>query len=204
MKNQNQTSFHRTSTNTTLFNTQLAENEIEVLRQLALGHSTAMDYLFDTYYEMLCNRALSYVKDSVKAEDIVQDVLLNIWKKREQLNVQISLKAYLLRCVTNRSLNHLRDNKRYMVELEETIEDNSCGIEEGMYYNETESIIFKYIDRLSPRCRQVFIMNRIDQMKYKEIAAELDVSVKTVEHHIAKALAYLRKQLGGMREMAYC
>lgn len=204
MINQNQTSFHRTSTNTTLFNTQLAENEIELLRQLALGHSTAMDYLFDTYYEMLCNRALNYVKDSVKAEDIVQDVLLNIWKKREQLNVQISLKAYLLRCVTNRSLNHLRDNKGYMVELKETIVDNSCGIEEVIYYNETESIIVKCIERLSPRCRQVFVMNRIDQMKYKEIAAELDVSVKTVEHHIAKALAYLRKQLGGMREMAYC
>ena len=204
MKNQYQTSYQLKPTNTSLFNTQLTENEIEVLRQLALGHSSAMDYLFDTYYEGLCNKALRYVKDSVKAEDIVQDIFLNIWKKRENLSIQISLKAYLSRCVTNRSLNHLRDNRKYMVELEETLVDNSFGVEEDIYYKETEKIISKCINRLSPRCRQVFIMNRIEQMKYKEIASELDVSVKTVEHHIAKALAYLRTQFGGMREMAYC
>ncbi len=124
-----------------------------------------MDYLFDTYYEVLCNKALRYAKDYVKAEDTVQDIFRNIWKKRGNLNMQISLKAYLSRCVTNRSLNHIRDNRKYMVELEETLVDNSCGVEEDTYYEETEKIIYKLINRLSPRCCQVFIMNRIEQMK---------------------------------------
>ena len=77
--------------------------------------------------------------------------------------------------------------------------DVSAGVEEKIYYNETEQIIMNEVNKLSPRCRQIFIMNRLDQMKYKEIAAELEISVKTVEHHIAKGLHILRNSLAGLR-----
>jgi len=109
-----------------------------------------------------------------------------------------------MKCVTNRSLNYLRDRKTHTNELDEQIVDNSLSIEERIYYGETEQIILDHINTLSPRCRQIFIMNRIDQMRYKEISQELGISIKTVEHHIAKALHYMRDRLTGLRKMSYC
>ena len=124
---------------------------------------------------------------------------MTIWKKRAQIKIESSLKAYLYRSVTNRSLNYLRDKRNQVEEIEDKYMDVSADVEEKMYYNETEQIIMNEVNKLSPRCRQIFIMNRLDQMKYKEIAAELEISVKTVEHHIAKGLHILRDSLAGLR-----
>ena len=139
------------------------------------------------------------VKDDSAAEDVVQEVMLKIWKKRAQIKIESSLKAYLYRCVTNRSLNYLRDKRNHAEQIEDTYLDVSADVEEKIYYSETQEIIMEHVNKLSPRCRQVFIMNRLDQMKYKEIAAELEISVKTVEHHIAKGLMILRESLAGLR-----
>ena len=150
-------------------------------------------------YNSLCNHALRLVKDAFVAEDVVQEVMMTIWKKRAQIKIESSLKAYLYRSVTNRSLNYLRDKRNRVEEIEDRYMDISADVEEKIYYNETEQIIMNEVNKLSPRCRQIFIMNRLDQMKYKEIAAELEISVKTVEHHIAKGLHILRESLAGLR-----
>jgi RNA polymerase sigma-70 factor (ECF subfamily) len=180
-----------------------ASQEEEILRQLKLGQAKAIDYLFDQYYNLMCNKALSYVKNTNRAEDIVQDVFLNIWRKRSEINIHSTFKGYLLKCVTHRALNYIRDSKSHCAELDDQIMDNSLGIEDEMYYNDTEQIIMHYIDTLSPRCRQIFIMNRIDQMKYKEISNELGISIKTVEHHIAKALHFMRERLSDLKQLSY-
>ncbi len=161
-----------------------------------------MDFMFDNYYNALCNHALRMVNDDSASEDIVQEVMLTIWKKREQIKIESSLKAYLYRCVTNRSLNYLRDKRNQVEEIEDKYMDVSADIEEKIYFSETQEMIMEHVNKLSPRCRQVFIMNRLGQMKYKEIAAELEISVKTVEHHIAKGLHILRESLGGLRMAA--
>ena len=181
----------------TLTSTKEVENSI--IARLTAGNHAAMDYLFDNYYNSLCNHALRLVKDATAAEDVVQEVMMTIWKKRTQIKIESSLKAYLYRSVTNRSLNHLRDKRNQVVEIEDKYLDVSADVEQKIYYNETEQIIMNEVNKLSPRCRQIFIMNRLDQMKYKEIAAELEISVKTVEHHIAKGLHILRDSLAGLR-----
>ena len=186
-------------TTTTLTLTSTKEVESNIIASLTAGNHDAMDYLFDNYYNSLCNHALRLVKDATAAEDVVQEVMMTIWKKRTQIKIESSLKAYLYRSVTNRSLNHLRDKRNQVVEIEDKYLDVSADVEQKMYYNETEQIIMNEVNKLSPRCRQIFIMNRIDQMKYKEIAAELEISVKTVEHHIAKGLHILRDSLAGLR-----
>lgn len=182
----------------------ISSKEKEILKQLKLGQHEAMDYLFDSYYNMMCNKALSYVKNSNRAEDIVQDVFLNVWKKRTEINIHSTFKGYLLKSVTNRALNYIRDKKTPTAELTDQIMDHSLSIEEEIYYSETEQMILEYIDKLPPRCRQIFIMNRIDQMKYKEISKELGISIKTVEHHIAKALHFMREKLAGLKQLSYC
>ena len=186
-------------TTPTLTLTSTKEVESNIIASLTAGNHAAMDYLFDNYYNSLCNHALRLVKDASIAEDVVQEVMMTIWKKRAQINIDSSLKAYLYRSVTNRSLNHLRDKRNQVVEIEDKYLDVSADVEEKIYYNETEQIIMNEVNKLSPRCRQIFIMNRLDQMKYKEIAAELEISVKTVEHHIAKGLHILRESLAGLR-----
>ena len=191
------TTLKPTTTTITLTSTKEVENSI--ISRLTAGDHAAMDYLFDNFYNSLCNHALRLVKDASVAEDVVQEVMMTIWKKRTQIKIESSLKAYLYRSVTNRSLNHLRDKRNQVVEIEDKYLDVSADVEQKMYYNETEQIIMNEVNKLSPRCRQIFIMNRIDQMKYKEIAAELEISVKTVEHHIAKGLHILRDSLAGLR-----
>ena len=186
-------------TTTTLTLTSTKEVESNIIASLTAGNHAAMDYLFDNFYNSLCNHALRLVKDASVAEDVVQEVMMTIWKKRAQINIESSLKAYLYRSVTNRSLNHLRDKRNQVEEIEDKYMDVSADVEEKIYYNETEQIIMNEVNKLSPRCRQIFIMNRLDQMKYKEIAAELEISVKTVEHHIAKGLHILRDSLAGLR-----
>jgi len=183
----------------TLTLTSTKEVESNIIASLTAGNHDAMDYLFDNYYNSLCNHALRLVKDATAAEDVVQEVMMTIWKKRTQIKIDSSLKAYLYRSVTNRSLNHLRDKRTQVVEIEDKYLDVSADVEEKIYDNETQQIIMNEVNKLSPRCRQIFIMNRLDQMKYKEIAAELEISVKTVEHHIAKGLHILRDSLAGLR-----
>jgi len=183
----------------TITSTSTKEVETDIIARLAASEHDAMEYLFDNYYNSLCNHALRFVKDASVAEDVVQEVMLTIWKKRAQIKIESSLKAYLFRSVTNRSLNHLRDRRNRVEEIEDKYMDVSADVEEEIYYNETEQIVMEHVNRLSPRCRQIFIMNRLDQMKYKEIAAELEISVKTVEHHIAKGLHILRDSLAGLR-----
>jgi len=186
-------------TTPTITSTSTKEVENNIIARLAAGNHVVMDYLFDNYYNTLCNHALRLVKDASVAEDVVQEVMMTIWRKRAQIKIESSLKAYLYRSVTNRSLNHLRDRRNRVEEIEDKYMDVSADIEERIYYNETEQIIMNEVDKLSPRCRQIFIMNRFDKMKYKEIAAELEISVKTVEHHIAKGLHILRDSLAGLR-----
>ena len=186
-------------TTTTLTLTSTKEVENSIISRLTAGDHAAMDYLFDNFYNSLCNHALRLVKDATIAEDVVQEVMMMIWKKRAQIKIESSLKAYLYRSVTNRSLNYLRDKRNRVEEIEDRYMDISADVEEKIYYNETEQIIMNEVNKLSPRCRQIFIMNRLDQMKYKEIAAELEISVKTVEHHIAKGLHILRDSLAGLR-----
>ena len=106
-------------TTTTLTLTSTKEVESNIIASLTAGNHDAMDYLFDNYYNSLCNHALRLVKDASVAEDVVQEVMMNIWKKRAQIKIESSLKAYLYRSVTNRSLNHLRDKRNQVVEIED-------------------------------------------------------------------------------------
>lgn len=172
-------------------------NEQEMLQQLKVGNSKALDYLFSEYYDLLCQRVSHIIKDREYAEDIVQEIFMNIWKKRETLEIKISLKAYLLRSAMNRSLNYIRDNKVKFQEIEFDLEDSSLSIQLTLEKNDFEARINAYIDMLPPKCKAVFVLNRFDQMKYKEIAEMLNISVKTVENHIAKALAFLRIKVYG-------
>ena len=164
---------------------------------LKAGDPKSIDLLFENYYNYLCGIAFRMINDDNYAEDIVQDLLLNIWRKKENLDINISLGAYLKRATINRSLNHLRSNHS---KLEDSISppdimSQDKGSQDIMEQTELESQIHKIIEQLSPKCKIVFKMSRFEEMTYQEIAETLSLSVKTVENHIAKALKILRISL---------
>ncbi len=177
-------------------------NDSEFLRLLSTDGDKAMRYLYDEYYTSMCYAVYRVLPDRNAAEDIVQEVFLEVWNKREKLNVTSSLKSYLRRACVNRTLNHIR-NKKIKFEEEETasvIPDDGIRAQRSMEVDELKTEIRSAIDELPEKCRIVFSMSRYEEMSYKEIAEKLEISIKTVENQISKALKYLRNALSEYAE----
>lgn len=159
---------------------------------------SGFESLFQVNYQPLCAAAYRIVQDKDIAEDIVQDVFINVWEKREILDISISVKAYLFKSTINQSLNHIKKvsniNQREARYSSEAGEDVN-STEQIIALKETRQRIDAAINALPDGCRTVFILSRYEHLSYKEIASELGISVKTVENQMVKALKHLRKCL---------
>jgi RNA polymerase sigma-70 factor, ECF subfamily len=156
------------------------------------------EQLFRDYFNQLLNFAYNMVKDEEIARDIVQQVFLNVWNKREAIKIRTSYQGYLYRSVYNSSLNHLRLKSRFVrISNDSDIESQSDWHEQEGKIIEDERIkrLQIAIDKLPVKCRAVFTLNRFENMTYKEVATHLGISVKMVEKQIAKALKFLRAEL---------
>ena len=123
---------------------------------------------------------------------------LKFWRKREKIVITTSLKAYLRRAAVNKTLNYIRDQK-VKPDGEDRLpplESKSVSINQQLEAAELKILIDRSIDQLPKRCRLVFVLSRFEDMSYQEIADKLDISIKTVENQISKALKYLRASLG--------
>ena len=172
--------------------------ERQVLASLEKGSETAIEMLFKTYYQPLCQYAYTFLRDKDEAEEVVQSAFINIWDKRAEINIQTSVKSYLYRAVRNSCLNvikHQRVRKEH--EAHETAfgEPVYEGASQGVIASELERKIAAAIKELPEQCRLVFQLSRFEELKYAEIADQLDISVKTVENHMGKALRIMREQL---------
>ncbi len=154
--------------------------------------------LFRTHFKGLCSFALKYVKDLDTAKEIVQDSFLSLWEKREQIDLSKPVKSYLTTAIYNKSLNHLRDNKKFnsdILNFEELYPFNENERNDRLVTNELNRKIHDSINELPEKCREIFMMNRFEDLKYREIAEKLDISIKTVETHMSKALQHMRSRL---------
>lgn len=137
------------------------------------------------------------VRERAIAEELVQDVFVELWDRRATLQFSESFRAYLLRAARNRALNHIR-HAHVEARAEPWIESPSPpspGAFDDMMEREIDRAVASAIDRLPDRCRQIFRMSRLDGLKYREIADILDISVKGVEAQMGKALKLLREDL---------
>ncbi|MGN6603213.1 MAG: RNA polymerase sigma-70 factor [Ginsengibacter sp.] len=150
---------------------------------------------FDQHYQRLCSYAYSYLKDEESCEDIVQDIFIKIWTNRQDLIGSEQLKFYVFSAVRNNCLTWLQKNKKYrLVEMKDEDEPGEITIKldpEDKKANPTE-LIAKALDQLPPKCREVFLLSRISNLTYLQIADNLGISVKTVENQMGKALKILR------------
>lgn len=170
-----------------------------LLSRLQAGEQSALKELFFLYYDALVAFARPILKDEERARDMVQDVFFKLWERREDLNISSSLKAYLYMAVKNHALNALKREERMEWTDEESSLEARSGVHEAPYEQLREKDLQRKLsaclDLLPEKCRQVFELSRFDEMSNKEIAACLEISVKTVENHMTKALGMLRKNL---------
>ena len=157
-----------------------------------------LEELFKAHFAFLCNFARQYVHDDDVAQDICQGVFSRLWEKREEMDPNQSIKSYLFTSVKNRCLNYIRDHRKYR----SRILDLDCGdIDFGQddhdlfAVEELRQRIEETLNSLPDKCRQVFELSRYRQMKYSEIAEEMNIAQKTVEAHMSKALKTLKEAL---------
>lgn len=171
-------------------------NEKLLLQHLYEGNQQAFEQIFNQYYQQLCSFAFQFLKEDLGAEEIVQDVFCAIWEKRSTQQID-SVKSYLYQAVRNKCLNAIKhievreeykQQNKYQLDLEENSEEENDS-------NELTQNLKTTIDAMPEMRKKVFLMSKYDGLKYSEIASALGISVKTVENHMGKALAFLRDEM---------
>ncbi len=154
--------------------------------------------IFRTYYQPLCNYAYSFLNDRDEAEEVVQASFITVWEKRNSMDIESSFKSYLYRMVRNSCLNVIKHEKvkqqhsNYQVAFGENSHE---PVSQAVLKTELENKIQEAMKTLPEQCRLVFQLSRFEELKYSEIAEQLQISVKTVENHMGKALKIMREQL---------
>lgn len=172
--------------------------EDKLLTALNQGEEWALDSLFRAHYTYLCQAVFRVIGDRNLAEDLVQEVFYDMWRKRASLRIHQSVRAYLKRAAINRTLNYIRDQK--MIIDDETalpydLASNQSGAVQLMEAAELKQHIEAAIGELPHRCRMIFGLSRFEEMTNRQIAEQLNISIKTVENQMTKALRILREKL---------
>lgn len=159
---------------------------------------TAFEEIFKNNYRALCSYSNQLVISPQLAEEIVDDVFFNLWKNRKKIHITCSFQSYLIISIRNRSLDCLRKSKgekQYLLEHAESVQCKQSIAYEVMVYEELCRHIERAINELPEQCRVVFQLSRDQGLPYKEIARALNISIKTVDTQIGRALKYIRKTI---------
>lgn len=177
--------------------TQSSEDQL-LVTQIQAGNHEAYEAVFLNYYDGLLGYATTYLKSEDMAEEVVQELFYSFWKKRASLELQTSLSSYLYRAVRNACLNHIKHEKvrqAYQSHGKREYEASAHQFNDPVLALELAAQIEKAIEQLPDARRQIFVMNRYEGLKYREIAEKLGLSIKTVEAQMSKALSTLREHL---------
>jgi RNA polymerase sigma-70 factor (ECF subfamily) len=154
--------------------------------------------LFTEHFVGLCRFASGFVKDEEAAREIVQDAFVNLWEKRDSIDLSKSVKSYLSTSVRNKCLNYLRDHKKFsrnLLELENLSGEGPYAQSDKLVESDIREQIDRAMEELPEKCREIFYLSRYQHLKYQQIANKLQISVKTVETQVSKALQHMRIRL---------
>lgn len=172
--------------------------DITHIKKLKEGDIESFDFLFNKYYKDLVHFCNVFLKDQSNSEDIVQDIFFRLWENREKLSIESSLKSYLMTAAKNNCFEELkhqevvRTHQDYVMSRNDIIDYDT---EHYLLYSELNERLQDAMQKLPEDMRSIFEMNRFGNLKYREIAEKMNVSVRTVESKISKTLELLRKQL---------
>ena len=168
---------------------------------LQSGNALAYSFLMDTFHQRLCVYAYGLTNDYDQAEDIVQNVFVRIWRRRDQLKATYSLKSFLYKSVYNEFIDQYRKRKKVFALEKKHIDALSYTVEyEDDDMERLIALVKSEIQNLPPKCRETFLLSKVEGLSNMEIADYLNVSIKSVEAHMTKAFSLLRSKIGEKTE----
>lgn len=180
-------------------------SEQEWLLALRKGDEQALRRIFDRHYPPLLGDVYRIVPDEDAGQDLVQEVFVELWRKRAELDIHTSLRAYLRRAAVNRALTYLKNQRRLRFDGDDwsqTADTSHHDIRRQEEQESLEQALHRAIATLPEKCRVVFSLSRFEQRSHREIAEQLGISVKTIENQITKAMRMLRDALVGHSDLS--
>lgn len=174
------------------------DNGEHLIQLPAIKDEAAFEQVFKTHFKNLHAYACTITKQEAAAEEIVQQIFVKLWERSEELSISGSVAAYLYRAVYNESLNYLKHQKVRAVHqkyVEHSMKNENEHAGKKLSLKELEGRLAQALNELPEQCRTIFQMSRFEELRYKEIADRLGISVKTVENQMGKALKLLRVKL---------
>jgi RNA polymerase sigma-70 factor (ECF subfamily) len=178
---------------------------LDIFKRIVNNDVQAYEILFKEYYKFLCSYAFGLTKERHVAEEIVEDFFVDLWNKRQKINITTSVRSYFISSVHNRCLNYLQREKSKFISSQEisklidqegTVGDRLIDAEvPSLLANELESVLSKAIEKLPSGAKEIFLLSRYDDLSYEEIAQKLNVSLNTVKTQMKVALSKLREYL---------
>lgn len=171
-------------------------DDIELLRRLSKDEKKSFEIIYERYWERLYHLCFYYTLSREEAEDLVMNVFTSLWKNRSKIEI-VNLEYYLVKAAKNQSLKFILKQQRKREQLQKLKERNSRLLnsnhspEQLLEAKELSSRFYNNLQELSPKTQKIFLLNREKGFTYEQIARDLDISVKTVEYHISKALHIL-------------
>lgn len=173
----------------------------DTIRRFREGDAEAFDLVYRQYSRKLYFFALGLVKDEETSKDLVQEVFVNLWEKKEQVNLNLNFENYIFTIVYNSIRKYFR-KKAIEIKVMDHVLKNSPDFMEttdkDLIYSELLDIANETIENLPHRRKTVYKLNKQEGMKIKEIASKLDISPRTAENHLSRALKYLKEELAGI------
>ena len=176
----------------------MEENETLVIRRLREQDEATFEQVFKAHYKSLHAYACTIVRDDATAEEMVQNVFFRLWERVAGLTITAPLRAYLFRAVHNESLNylkHARVRTAHQLHIAHRSEQFGDEAPRRIQHRELTEKLHEALNELPEQCRTIFQLSRFEELRYREIADRLDISVKTVENQMGKALRLLRSKL---------
>ena len=173
-------------------------NYNEVTDDLSTNSEVVFEHLFKKHFRELHAYAFSLLKDWDIAEEIVQGMFLKLWERNDAVQIRTSIKSYLYKSVYHDSLNYLRGQKvqlKYQTTTAYSMKNHTDDAAGKLTMSELERHLQQALSKLPEKCRAIFHLSRFEELKYQEIASQLEISIKTVETHMGKALRILRKEM---------
>ena len=173
-------------------------NDTLLIERLQKRDEAAFEQVFKKNFKNLHAYSFTMLKDEAAAEEMVQNVFYKLWERTENLTITGSVEAYLYRAVYNESLNylkHLKVRSEHQLYVSHRMKGETESAVKKIQAKELESKLREALNDLPEQCRTIFQLSRFEELRYREIADQLNISVKTVENQMGKALRILRTKL---------